>query len=199
MAEGINDQQVEKICAEIKQVLYKQLQTNTQYLFQLKQLQIKGKYEAEAPVEDTISKNSPMPKMVKDIISELSDTNMEISHLIGNLPVGLRDSVYSSSSGIFSCSDNPDEDLTEAVQEEGNGEVEQVPMRPASEYFMERQGTASQTPRRRRGTRQVVDDIVVDAMDATGTTGTTDATDAMDAMDATGATEEEPSPQSTTQ
>ncbi|XP_046561565.1 uncharacterized protein LOC124270595 [Haliotis rubra] len=169
MAEGIKELQVEQICAKIKQELYQQLQTNTGYLFQLKQLQIQGKYEAAAPVEDTISRNSTMPKMVKDIINELGETNMEISELIGNLPAGLRDSVYSCSSGISSLPDNPDEDLTEAVQEEGNGDVGPVPMRPASEYFMERQGTASQTPRRGRGTRQVVDD-----------------------------TEEEPSPQSTT-
>lgn len=92
MAEGTDDQQVEKICAEIKQVLYNQLQTNTQYLFKLKQLHIKGKYESLVPVEDTISKNSAMPEMVKDIINELGNTNMEISLLIGNLPVGLRDS-----------------------------------------------------------------------------------------------------------
>ncbi|XP_048248596.1 uncharacterized protein LOC124151232 [Haliotis rufescens] len=163
MAEGTVYQQNDQLCKEIKDKFHEQLKTNTQYLSQLKERHIM-RYGAAVPVKATLSKISKMPKMVEDIVKELHQTNKEISDLMGKLPVEetasveLRDSAYSGSSGIPSWQGSPDEGLIEAVQEEANGDAGYVPMRPESVCFVERQGAASQTPRRDRGTRQAVED-----------------------------------------
>ncbi|XP_071106894.1 uncharacterized protein [Haliotis cracherodii] len=163
MAECTADPQNDQFCKEIKNTLHEQLKTNTQFLSKLKERHIM-RYGAAVPVKATLSMTSKMPEMVEDIIKELEQTNKEISDLIGKLPVEetasveLRDSAYSGSSGIPSWQGSPDEGLIEAVQEEAKGDAGYVPMRPESVCFVERQGAASQTPRRDRGTRQAVED-----------------------------------------